>query len=111
MPVEPPESKIFALLAKRRRRRLLRALEAADPPLRASELAELIAERADADATQDDRRQIYISIHHNHLPRLEAADVVAYDEETETVEPDLHFERLVRVLDEADERDLPWSDG
>lgn len=110
MPQELTESDIFVLLAKRHRRHLLRILRESDTPLLTIELANRVGERAYDSPSAKDRRAVYLALYHNHIPQLEEADVVAYDESEGTVQPGLNFDSVVRVLERADESDLPWSD-
>lgn len=110
MPHGLPESDIFVLLAKRRRRLLLQILRETDTPLMISELANRIAERDIERPTPEDRCAVRIALYHNHLPRLADDDVVVYDEVDETVCPGVNFDTVVSVLDRAAERDRSWTD-
>lgn len=111
MPQELSESDVFVLLAKRRRRLTLRILQESVAPVTAMELARRIEDREDGASSAADVSTIYLGLYHNHLPRLASADVVAYDRDDGTVYPGLNFDALVRMLDRANERDLPWTDG
>lgn len=101
---------MFVLLAKRRRRLTLRILRKLAPPVPATELADRIGDRTYEDPSTDDVRAIYLTLYHNHLPRLEEADVVKYDSNVGTVSPGQNFDALVGMLERTDEQDLPWSD-
>lgn len=68
-----------------------------------------MGEREYGDPTDNQLRDISLSLHHNHIPRLEAADVVQYDENDGTISPHLNFDRLIGVLEMMNKRDLPWS--
>lgn len=105
------ESEIFVLLANRQRRLLLRVLQESTTPLRTITLAKRMAERAYENPTVEDRRTIYLSLYHNHLPRLEEADVIVHHGDEGTIVPDVNFDDVVRILESAHEQDLPWSDG
>ena len=110
MPQELSESDTFVLLAKRRRRLALRVLQESISPLGATELAERIAVREFEDPSSEETTTVYLSLYHNHLPRLAGADAVTYDSDEGTVYPGLNFDALVRMLERVNERDLPWSD-
>ncbi len=108
-------SSAFDLLADRRRRAVLRYLEMADSPVPVDDLADHVALEeqpgesgpvADlGDALLGTRRRIRISLRHVHVPKLEAADAVEFDLETNTVSlREAGTELLVR-LDSVDERD------
>lgn len=103
------ESDIFVLLSKRRRRCLLRILRESATPLTAIELANRIGDSEYEDPSASDIRSIYLALHHNHLPRLEEADAVEYNEKGGTVRPGPTFDTLVHTLETVNEADLPWS--
>lgn len=109
MPEKLTESDVFVLLAKQRRRLLLRILQESTTPLGTKEIAERIGERESENPSVEEQQSIYVSLYHNHLPRLEEADVVVHDENAGTVAPDLNFDSLIRNLEAADERALSWS--
>lgn len=111
MPSTLPETQILVLLAKQRRRLLCRALHESTTPLPAGELADRVAEREFQNPTAADRRTVHCALHHNHLPRLDDADVVAYEATEGRVAPGLHFDRVMDVLGEVTERERPWSDA
>lgn len=83
------ETEIHELLSNRRRWEVLCALdEGGSRELR--ELSERVAE-AETDESPpptDRRRSVYVSLHQNHLPRLERFGVVTYDEQTKEVSLD-----------------------
>lgn len=103
------EIDVFVLLAKRRRRLALRTLQESPAPLPIAELVERIGSHESENPTTEDLRAIYLTLFHNHLPKLEQADVVLYDREEGTVRPDRNYDALLRVLDGVNERDEPWS--
>jgi predicted transcriptional regulator len=109
MPTKLTESDLMVLLAKQRRRLLLSVLYESGTPLQLGEIAERIGKREYEDPTGSQLDIIHLSLYHNHVPRLEAADVIRYDENEGTVTPHLNFDQLVRVLERMLERDLPWS--
>ena len=110
MPHDLTVSEILALLANRRRRLLLRSMRDASRPLTRAELAHRIQNPEYDDSVADDLRAIQLSLFHSHLPKLEEADVVAYDENEETVSPDQNFERCIHLLENIDGAKLLCSD-
>ena len=86
---------VMGLLADPRRRALLHTLERADGTATLSEVAEAIATETrnpDPGAISDlagvssrDVREVRISLHHLHIPKLAAAGAIDYDSETETL--------------------------
>ena len=104
------ESDIFVLLAKRHRRQLLKILRESETPLTRGELAARIADRDFENPTGEDRDTVHVTLHHNHLPQLAAADVVVYDEIEETIRPGVNFDTVVDVLERSKEFDHTWTD-
>jgi hypothetical protein len=87
----------FALLASDERRRLLEVLHERDSdelPLDREEAIEAVydANGSDIDGTRAD--QLAIELHHNHLPRMSEADVIAWDRETNAISPGPAFVEL-----------------
>lgn len=80
----PPDSIVSVVLADRRRRRVVDALADLQPPVSVERLAAAVADRepGETPASPDD---VAVSLHHVHLPKLAAVDVVDYDPETTTV--------------------------
>lgn len=105
-----PESEPFVLLADRRRRLVVRILEDVSTPLSACKLAELVGKCEHEELPTDRLRVIYLSLYHNHLPKLEAAGVVAYDPEVGTVAPGPNFGVLVGALTKLSEDADSFSD-
>ena len=92
----PPESsdegrtdELYRVLGHHRRRTVLRELHRADARLTVDELARRVAgrehERADDDRADGDISTVRLSLHHRHLPKLAASNVVAYDPSNRTV--------------------------
>ena len=110
MATDLSEPEMFVLLSKRRRRQIILILHDASTPLTAIEVAKRIAGRESEEPSKEDVRNIHIMLYHNHLPRLEDADVVDYDEKEGTVRPGQNFGIPHRFLENVREMDLPWSD-
>lgn len=103
------KSESLALLAKRRRRLLLQLLRDSKTPVTVTELAERIQDYEGDGSSSSDMMSIRLSLRHNHLPKLEEADVTEYDENEGTVRPERNFGILIRLLERVGERDLPCS--
>ena len=104
------ESRVYALLARRRRRLIVRILQDFETPIAASELAEILADCEYERATDRHYRHVRSSLYHNHLPRLDDAGVVDYDRECETVRPDSNFGVLVGMITDEWEDNGPFAD-
>lgn len=74
---------LFELLANRQRRRVLGYLvDAADGVATFPDIIDHVVAES-GDSTDDER--VAINLHHTHLPKLEAENVVEYDDRSETV--------------------------
>lgn len=99
------ESRIYALLADRRRRLLVRLLQDFPDPLSSTQLAEILADCEHETTTDQDRQRVLLSLCHNHLPRLNDAAVIEYDRESGAVRTGPNFGVLVgAIADECDEQ-------
>lgn len=80
---------VFELLAARRRRYLLESLAEHGYSLTLADLADEVAARETGahitEIPEGDVLDIYLSLYHTHLPKLEAAKVVAYDQDNDLV--------------------------
>ncbi len=76
---------LFRVLADGQRRRLLAYLDRTEDDVAAfSELVEHAADESVA-VSNEDRERVAVNLHHNHLPKLEDANLVEYDPRSETV--------------------------
>ncbi len=76
-------------LADERRLLLVETLRSADTPIEKAQLARHIAAKETGrslDGVQPDTvKDVLISLHHHHLPRLSDLDIIEYQEETGTI--------------------------
>ena len=75
-----PDHEYHRLLASDRRRVVLDVLEGRPGPTDLAELARLVAEREESAATPrpESVGRVELTLHHNHLPRLDDAGVIEY---------------------------------
>ncbi|GGN90976.1 MULTISPECIES: DUF7344 domain-containing protein [Haloarcula] len=85
--VELTDSDRHRLLTDERRRIALDVLSDRPGPVHLDELATEVATRESDTAMADPSavERAAIALHHNHLPRLAASDIVEYDPETRQV--------------------------
>lgn len=87
---ELSKDELFRILSNSRRRQIIYFLHRAGDELTLKELAAMVAARENGtaveDVTDEERQRVYISLYQTHLPKLEASDLVHYDEEERTVE-------------------------
>lgn len=103
---ELSEIDVSALVTKRRRR-TIEVLQRSATPLSAAELATRIGDSEYENPTAEEVEKIHLTLYHNHLPRLDDADIVKYDVNEEAVSQGRHFEAAVCFLEKLDEADLP----
>lgn len=92
-------STLYSCLAHRRRRHVLLYLQDTGEPQALTELAEIVADReADSSASETDGelvKTVYTSLYHAHVPKLDEAGLVQYEEDDDTVELVEYPERLL----------------
>jgi len=81
------EGDIHDILRNDRRRRTIKRLQEHGREVMLRDLAEEIAEAetGESPAPRNIRDSVYISLHQNHLPKLDAAGVVDYDRDRKTI--------------------------
>jgi len=114
-PDQPPLDRslddVFELLEDERRRRALSALARSQTPT--SSLERIADEIVDRERARGDpvgplhRREVEIGLAHNHLPRLDDAEVVEYDHDTGAVTKREFGPGLVAFLRYIDRLDRP----
>lgn len=84
-----PLDTVYELLANHRRRYALSCLNEHANPMSLADLADEVAVRENGTSTtevsDETIKDIYISLYHVHIPKLEEANVVRYDQEEDTV--------------------------
>lgn len=93
-------SEIFALFAHHRRRYALRELQQHTDPMALADLADEIAIRENekplSEVPAEEVKRIYMSLYHTHIPKLEEADLVHYDQEEDIVTLAKHAKRITQ---------------
>ncbi|WP_455448960.1 DUF7344 domain-containing protein [Natrinema thermotolerans] len=92
------EGEIFDLLSNQRRRYTLHYCKREDGPVTLGDLAEHVAawelDKEVEEITSAERKRVYTSLQQTHLPTLERADVIEFDD------------RTIELTDEAAELDV-----
>ena len=87
------------------RRRVLDVLLTADREWSLSELATVLAgweaTASGGMTTAEERRRIEVTLHHRHLPHLDAAGLASYDPSSKTVTPERVDEAVQRAVSPA----------
>lgn len=93
---------VFELLRVSRRREVLWYLEENEGTARLDELAEHIAAKENdielAELTSSQRKRVYIGLYQCHLPKMDDADVIDYDQARGTIELRQTAEQLYPYL-------------
>lgn len=98
------EGEFYDVLSNARRRECLRYLLRDGERVTVAELTQRIA-AAETDGDRPDesvRKSIYVALRQTHLPKLSELDVVAYDPESNTVEPGPNLSAFDSFDDRAD---------
>jgi DNA-binding transcriptional ArsR family regulator len=86
---ELPKDELFRILSNSRRRYIIYYLHEAGDEMSLKELATRIAavenDTAVEEVTDEERQRVYISLYQTHLPKLEEAEIVSYDDEERIV--------------------------
>jgi hypothetical protein len=97
---------VFESLIEPRRRYVIRCLQNYGKSMALADLAdEIAAWENDAPLTEvspEEVKRIYLSLYHKHLPKLDSAGVVRYDQERDMVqlaEETLPLEQAEKLLD------------
>jgi hypothetical protein len=103
---------VFDVLKNRRRRYALHYLRRADDSVQLSELAEQVAAwendiAVDAISAAE-RKRVYTALYQSHLPKLDDAGIVEYNQNRGIVELSGASEQLDVYLDLEAQPDIPW---
>lgn len=104
---------VFDVLKNRRRRHALHYLKQKDEPVELSELAEQVA-AWENDSTVEgisaaERKRVYTALYQSHLPKLDDAGIVEYNQSRGIVELSEKAEQLDVYLELVSREDIPWS--
>lgn len=98
-------NEVFAVLGHPRRRYLLYALAREENEESLAEIAARIAswerDKAVEEVTDDERRDVQVSLYHSHIPKLSAVDVLEFDESEDTIVRAQNTQQVAGVLDGA----------
>lgn len=104
---------MFDILSNARRRYVLYYLREADEPVELGELArELAAWENDTtveELTKQQRKRVYVSLYQTHIPKLEDAGVVEYDQDSGTVRLTSRADEIEDYLGGDAGVTVPWQ--
>lgn len=104
----------FELCANAQRRAVLTTLDPEGPPVAVADLARQVAAQKtestpDAVTESPQVQRIYVSLIHNHVPKLANAEVVSFDEDRQTVAPGPEFDAVRSLIEEVTQSPEPLS--
>jgi predicted transcriptional regulator len=104
---------LYEVLADKRRRYAIHYLKQCREPVSVRELAEQVAAWENAKSVDalrsQERKRVYIALYQSHLPSLDEAGLVHYDEDASTVALADVFDDLKIYLEIVPEADIPWN--
>ncbi|PCR89141.1 DUF7344 domain-containing protein [Natrinema ejinorense] len=104
---------IFELLKNRRRREVLAYLLEADDTVTLGELAEQIAaweNDLEVNAlSSDQRKRVYVALYQTHLPKMDDAGIVEYDQDRGLISLSDNADLLMMYLDTDTHRQDRWD--
>jgi len=99
---------VFDILSSARRRYVLYLLRTESTPIELTDLAEQVAawenDTTVEELTKQQRKRVYVSLYQTHVPKLEDAGLVDYDQETGDVQ-------LTETADDVDQYLNPQESG
>lgn len=102
---------VFDVLSSARRRYVLHLLKT-EGEMELTELAEHVAAQENdttvEELTKQQRKRVYVSLYQTHVPKLEDAGLVEYDQETSMVELRSQAADIDQYLG-ANEQTFPWQ--
>ncbi len=104
---------IFELLKNRRRREVLAYLLEAEETVTLGELAEQIAawenDTEVAALSSDQRKRVYVALYQTHLPKMDDAGIVEYDQDRGLISLADNADLLMMYLDTDTHRQDRWD--
>ncbi|MFC7134022.1 MULTISPECIES: DUF7344 domain-containing protein [Salinibaculum] len=103
---------VYDILSSPRRRYVLYYLRQVDEPIELTALAEQVAaweNETDPDSlTDQERKRVYVSLYQTHIPKLDDAGIVDYDQDDGTVTLAPGASAIDEYLQKS-ETDTPWQ--
>lgn len=111
---ELTQTEAFDILSNDRRRHALHYLLSREDGTQIGELSRQIAAWENSESldevTADERRRVYVSLHQTHLPRMDEAGILHYENSRDTIELTERGESLQVYMEVVDDNDIPWSE-
>ena len=113
MATQLPKDDLYEVLANRRRRYTVHALEGNGREMELGEIAEKVAawenDIDEVEVSYDERKRVYTALQQSHLPKMERKGVVEYDKNRGIVKPTPALEDVDVYMEIIQGREVPWS--
>jgi len=113
MSTQLPKDDLYEVMANRRRRYTVHALEGTDEPMEIGDIAEQVAAwENDIDQSHvsyDERKRVYTALQQSHLPKMDEKGVVEFDKNRGTVAPTPALRDVDVYMDIVHKGEIPWS--
>lgn len=111
--VEIEEEIVFSILSNQRRRLVVQALEQHEEAnIEVGKLARQISawenDIPSAEVDYTDRKSVYTSLQQLHLPKMDEAEIVEFDQNRGVVRSTDKMDEFTVYLEVVDEKDIPW---
>ena len=111
--IDLSKDELFRILSNSRRRYIIYYLHEAGDEMSLKQLAARIAAVENGtsvdDVTDEERQRVYISLYQTHLPKLEEAGIVSYDDEERIVALTEEIAREGFFWMQTEEESRPWA--
>jgi hypothetical protein len=108
------DDEIFDVLQNERRRYVLQYLRENGGPVSLGDLASHVAaaeyECEYDEVTSAQRKRVYTTLQQSHLPRMDKAGIVSFDDENGVIETTAQTEDLTVYLEIVPEGEFPWRE-
>ncbi|GAB7093607.1 hypothetical protein JCM30237_07590 [Halolamina litorea] len=108
------QTEAFDILSNDRRRHALHYLIGRDEGAEIGELSEQIAAWENGEnleqVSSEERRRVYVSLHQTHLPRMDDAGLLQYENSRDTIELTERGESLRVYMEVVEGNEIPWSE-
>lgn len=104
---------LYGVLANRRRRLAIHELQRCEETVELGDLSEQLAaweeDKTPREVTAAERKAMYTALQQRHLPRMDRARLVRFDDRAATVAPTDQLLDLDVYTEVVGDRDFPWS--
>jgi hypothetical protein len=111
-PAGPTEQELFDILSNRRRRYAVYVLVGGETTTIGSLAEQIAAWENDCgipDVTPAERKRVYTALQQSHLPKLERAELIRFDEDDGRIHPTAAIDDMDIYLEVVDQAQISWD--